>query len=557
MNGENVNKVMDLNRKLNNSMSQQNIVDVRENNKTNWEKAKNAASTNKTIGSSPLQTNFENKNDKNELICHKKDQNLYEGFEDKKRENELEGNAQDDSIGFISTNCFNLTQKDLSNLAKSNLSHTFPFEKNEVCKHINKEGSNGSEMKTSLDFILLDEQIQFELRERIEFNKREDNTYHSREDDSFSKNDTSNESNSDGMSLEQYNDSCESILSEIDQHSDNKKEFLRSETKFEYESITFSDLSINCNNPGGNIFKENDRLENAAKPKSIKSVSYEHKSTPDLTEIQQGISRNVKPAKKSTNNFSNKNLKFNSKQKVETQQNKPKSFNKSSLSPQSYHAQKKLTLYKTEICRSFEETQFCRYGSKCQFAHNKSELRVIDRHPRYKTEICKTYWVEGTCPYGRRCCFIHKDEISQENKEINNVEVLEQEEKQVDLDLSIKMTSIEISDEKDVKKEVEELKLEKIVENDIPSFLNFLKSGTQANKEKTNGLYMFDQGEVEFSTFLFQSHVKNTKKRGNCIGQVPYHRYSEDESRELGEFSPEETAKFVTARLFSNKSGFS
>ena len=68
---------------------------------------------------------------------------------------------------------------------------------------------------------------------------------------------------------------------------------------------------------------------------------------------------------------------------------------------------KKISLYKTELCRTFEETGFCRYGVKCQFAHDKSELRIIPRHPRYKTEICRTFWELGNCPYGKRCCFIH------------------------------------------------------------------------------------------------------------------------------------------------------
>jgi hypothetical protein len=64
-------------------------------------------------------------------------------------------------------------------------------------------------------------------------------------------------------------------------------------------------------------------------------------------------------------------------------------------------------LYKTELCRSYEETGTCRYGSKCQFAHGIAEIRPVLRHPKYKTEICKTFHVIGTCPYGKRCRFIH------------------------------------------------------------------------------------------------------------------------------------------------------
>jgi len=71
--------------------------------------------------------------------------------------------------------------------------------------------------------------------------------------------------------------------------------------------------------------------------------------------------------------------------------------------------------YKTELCKSFNETGICRYGTKCQFAHGKEELRPILRHPKYKTEICKTFHSTGTCPYGIRCRFIHtksKEEVA-------------------------------------------------------------------------------------------------------------------------------------------------
>jgi len=66
-------------------------------------------------------------------------------------------------------------------------------------------------------------------------------------------------------------------------------------------------------------------------------------------------------------------------------------------------------LYKTELCRSFEETGACRYGLKCQFAHGRGELRPVVRHPKYKTEVCKTFHTIGTCPYGKRCRFIHTE----------------------------------------------------------------------------------------------------------------------------------------------------
>lgn len=81
---------------------------------------------------------------------------------------------------------------------------------------------------------------------------------------------------------------------------------------------------------------------------------------------------------------------------------------------------RKLGLYKTELCRSWEEKGSCRYGPKCQFAHGEDEIRKVSRHPKvrpnsmprwsrgtnpsiqYKTEICRTFWVSGSCPYGKR-----------------------------------------------------------------------------------------------------------------------------------------------------------
>ena len=109
---------------------------------------------------------------------------------------------------------------------------------------------------------------------------------------------------------------------------------------------------------------------------------------------------------------------------------------------------RKLGLYKTELCRSWEEKGSCRYGAKCQFAHGEEELRKVQRHPkvcrpflciakvsltcdllepvqnrdmqsrwssgrpkycRNSLSFAQTFWVSGSCPYGKRCCFIHTE----------------------------------------------------------------------------------------------------------------------------------------------------
>ncbi|XP_037327607.1 mRNA decay activator protein ZFP36L1-like [Pungitius pungitius] len=70
------------------------------------------------------------------------------------------------------------------------------------------------------------------------------------------------------------------------------------------------------------------------------------------------------------------------------------------------------TRYKTELCRTFEESGICKYGAKCQFAHGMDEMRGLSRHPKYKTEPCRTFHTIGFCPYGARCHFIHNaDEV--------------------------------------------------------------------------------------------------------------------------------------------------
>ena len=52
---------------------------------------------------------------------------------------------------------------------------------------------------------------------------------------------------------------------------------------------------------------------------------------------------------------------------------------------------RKLGLYKTELCRSWEEKGTCRYGAKCQFAHGEEELRKVTRHPKVRIPKSAVY----------------------------------------------------------------------------------------------------------------------------------------------------------------------
>jgi len=78
----------------------------------------------------------------------------------------------------------------------------------------------------------------------------------------------------------------------------------------------------------------------------------------------------------------------------------------------------KQDLYKTEMCKSWAESNTCRYGEKCQFAHGETELRPVFRHPKYKTEICKTFHNYGNCNYGKRCRFVHISPSENSSKEV-------------------------------------------------------------------------------------------------------------------------------------------
>jgi hypothetical protein len=64
--------------------------------------------------------------------------------------------------------------------------------------------------------------------------------------------------------------------------------------------------------------------------------------------------------------------------------------------------------YKTELCKSFSETNFCVYGNKCRFAHGRQELfgKPIDQN-KYKVKECNSFKDNGFCMYGSRCNFKH------------------------------------------------------------------------------------------------------------------------------------------------------
>jgi hypothetical protein len=66
--------------------------------------------------------------------------------------------------------------------------------------------------------------------------------------------------------------------------------------------------------------------------------------------------------------------------------------------------------YKTELCKSWMDTNFCVYGNKCRFAHGRHELscKTINQN-KYKQKSCQNFAEQGHCIYGTRCNFIHDE----------------------------------------------------------------------------------------------------------------------------------------------------
>ena len=76
-------------------------------------------------------------------------------------------------------------------------------------------------------------------------------------------------------------------------------------------------------------------------------------------------------------------------------------------------------MYKRDMCKNWTEAGFCRYGSKCQYAHGQEELsenhqlylneqKQANVNDKYKSQNCRQFYREKFCPYGKRCHFRHE-----------------------------------------------------------------------------------------------------------------------------------------------------
>lgn len=73
--------------------------------------------------------------------------------------------------------------------------------------------------------------------------------------------------------------------------------------------------------------------------------------------------------------------------------------------------------FKTELCKSWIESEFCIYGNKCRFAHGKQDIfEKSVNNSKYKQKNCLSFFQYGYCNYGIRCHFKHEERKLKEIK---------------------------------------------------------------------------------------------------------------------------------------------
>ncbi|CDW71209.1 zinc finger [Stylonychia lemnae] len=85
------------------------------------------------------------------------------------------------------------------------------------------------------------------------------------------------------------------------------------------------------------------------------------------------------------------------------------------------HTNQLNNLYKTQLCKHFQQTKQCHVGKRCHFAHGEHELRKREEplplevtmrmmnipYNNFKTQTCKNYEKEGKCKFGDKCSYAH------------------------------------------------------------------------------------------------------------------------------------------------------
>ncbi|KAG1193487.1 hypothetical protein G6F36_000825 [Rhizopus arrhizus] len=160
------------------------------------------------------------------------------------------------------------------------------------------------------------------------------------------------------------------------------------------------ELTLQENNRSYNFYLDNSKL---IKPTISTSESFSEEESDSTNSTKSSHHQAQKHLKKREVNSNMKKEEMDSDNDSLIEYTKNTKKNKKMIE----NEKKQKNLYKTELCRNWEETGQCRYGTKCQYAHGAQDLREIERHPKYKTQKCRTFHKTGSCPYGARCTFRH------------------------------------------------------------------------------------------------------------------------------------------------------
>jgi len=179
--------------------------------------------------------------------------------------------------------------------------------------------------------------------------------------------------------------------------------------------INFNNTSNNLQNAKFNQQQQNGHLplSSANSPTAINAPANQLNANNNQVQSKSQQSTNGHQNQQKIKNANNNSLNTNNNTIAAQQQqtNSSASSVQGQQQQQQQQAQNGNTSrYKTELCRPFEESGFCKYSDKCQYAHGLSELRSLQRHPKYKTELCRTFHSTGFCGYGPRCHFIHNND---------------------------------------------------------------------------------------------------------------------------------------------------
>jgi len=65
--------------------------------------------------------------------------------------------------------------------------------------------------------------------------------------------------------------------------------------------------------------------------------------------------------------------------------------------------------YKTELCKFYTLTGYCKFGENCAYAHGVENLRSkVTNSIFFRSKKCVSFFEKGFCPYGNRCQFQHQ-----------------------------------------------------------------------------------------------------------------------------------------------------